>query len=274
MNHSDDSVPVDSDLAGPMAAAVKAVKARDLNALSTLLSAHPEFARLRSADSRTLLHHAADWPGNLPNGSAVVTASLAMPVYPSRLRLALGGVQVTFFDGRQDVSDFTHRRALPVAAAFLSRLAASDFDQNPPHCFRGGSEEVTTAVRVLCHFDGFCSSTRRRKSCASSISTVASVPATESATTPRTWKVSSAAATRLRPASKRMAPPAEAMRRILIEIARCKAAHDPIGLRLKVLERLIEPAAAVICQAGVTPVELFVQGIRAWEPGIKGSARS
>ena len=77
MNHSDDRVPVDSDLASPMTAAVKAVKAGDLNALAMLLNAHSKLARLRSADGRTLLHHAADWPGHFPNGAAVVTALIA-----------------------------------------------------------------------------------------------------------------------------------------------------------------------------------------------------
>jgi uncharacterized protein len=83
MNLSDDRLPVDSSLAGAMAAAVNAVKSGNLNALATLLSAHPEFARLRSADGRTLLHHAADWPGHFPNGAAVVTALIAAGADPN-----------------------------------------------------------------------------------------------------------------------------------------------------------------------------------------------
>lgn len=83
MSPSDDRVPADSNLAGAMAEAVKAVKTGDLNALATLLGAHPEFARLRSADGRTLLHHAADWPGHFPNGAAVVAALIAAGADPN-----------------------------------------------------------------------------------------------------------------------------------------------------------------------------------------------
>jgi ankyrin repeat protein len=83
MNPSDDRVQVDSNLAGAMAAAVSAVKNGDLDALARLLSAHPEFVRLRSADGRTLLHHAADWPGHFPNGAAVVSALIAAGADPN-----------------------------------------------------------------------------------------------------------------------------------------------------------------------------------------------
>jgi ankyrin repeat protein len=83
MNISDDRVPPDSRLTGAMSGAVDAVKEGDLNALNRLLDAHPELARLRSVDGRTLLHHAADWPGHFPNGAAVVAALIASGANPN-----------------------------------------------------------------------------------------------------------------------------------------------------------------------------------------------
>jgi ankyrin repeat protein len=62
---------------------VSAVKKENLDELATLLKAHPEFARGWSADGRTLLHHAADWPGHFPNGAAVVTALIAAGADPN-----------------------------------------------------------------------------------------------------------------------------------------------------------------------------------------------
>jgi uncharacterized protein len=83
MSATDDRVPIDSDLAQPMAAAVAAVKGGNLTALTEVLAAHPSLARLRSADGRTLLHHAADWPGHFPNGAAVVAVLIAAGADPN-----------------------------------------------------------------------------------------------------------------------------------------------------------------------------------------------
>ena len=77
MTSHDDRVAPDSPLAAPMAATVTAVKTGNLDALAALLSAYPTLAHLRSADGRTLLHHAADWPGHFPNGAAVVAVLIA-----------------------------------------------------------------------------------------------------------------------------------------------------------------------------------------------------
>lgn len=58
-----------------------------LDALQQLLSEHPGLAAARIADSkgvlRTPLHIATDWPGNFPNGSAVVTLLIAHGADPS-----------------------------------------------------------------------------------------------------------------------------------------------------------------------------------------------
>jgi hypothetical protein len=63
-------------------AAVDAIRVGDVTALRGLLAEHPELAsariRERGADgvacARTLLHVAADWPGHLPHGAAIVVA--------------------------------------------------------------------------------------------------------------------------------------------------------------------------------------------------------
>ncbi len=69
-----DRVLIDSD--HPLAVeATVAVQSGDLDALDRLLAAHPELARTRIGEpdcSRTLLHAATDWPGQFPNGPAVV----------------------------------------------------------------------------------------------------------------------------------------------------------------------------------------------------------
>jgi uncharacterized protein len=61
-------------------AATKAVQAGDLAALESLLAANPWLATARIGDAecyRTLLHAATDWPGNFPNGPAVVQRLVA-----------------------------------------------------------------------------------------------------------------------------------------------------------------------------------------------------
>jgi uncharacterized protein len=72
-------VLIDGD--DPLAkAATAAVQAGDLDSLDRLLAEHPELATARIGDeqcSRTLLHAATDWPGNFPNGPAVVTRLVA-----------------------------------------------------------------------------------------------------------------------------------------------------------------------------------------------------
>ncbi len=64
----------DLDLGEPAAAAVRAVRAGDIDTLARLLAAAPWLAGARVGDgaSRTLLHVATDWPGHFPNGPAVV----------------------------------------------------------------------------------------------------------------------------------------------------------------------------------------------------------
>jgi len=55
--------------------ATVAVQTGDLETLEALLAAHRDLAMARIGDetsSRTLLHAATDWPGNFPNGSAVI----------------------------------------------------------------------------------------------------------------------------------------------------------------------------------------------------------
>jgi ankyrin repeat protein len=67
----------------PLAVAVtRAIRSGDLPALRRLLREHPELGAARLADdrgtaSRTLLHVATDWPGQFPNGPAVVAALVA-----------------------------------------------------------------------------------------------------------------------------------------------------------------------------------------------------
>jgi uncharacterized protein len=56
------------------------VQAGDVAGLQAMLSDHPELATERFGDanmSRTLLHAATDWPGNYPNGPAVVAVLVA-----------------------------------------------------------------------------------------------------------------------------------------------------------------------------------------------------
>jgi uncharacterized protein len=58
---------------------VQAIQTGDLPALETLLRERPELARtwiaeLDCDDARSLLHIATDWPGQFPNGPAVVVA--------------------------------------------------------------------------------------------------------------------------------------------------------------------------------------------------------
>jgi ankyrin repeat protein len=58
---------------------VQAIQTGDLPALETLLRERPELARtwiaeLDCDDARSLLHIATDWPGQFPNGPAVVAA--------------------------------------------------------------------------------------------------------------------------------------------------------------------------------------------------------
>jgi hypothetical protein len=67
------------DAKDPVASAVvNAIQTGDVPTLTRLLAEHPELAtvridrRDRCAQSRTLLHIAADWPGHYPNGPAVV----------------------------------------------------------------------------------------------------------------------------------------------------------------------------------------------------------
>ena len=72
---SDNAVPL---IAADDARALKAtaaVQTGDLETLEALLAAHRDLAMARIGDetsSRTLLHAATDWPGNFPNGSAVI----------------------------------------------------------------------------------------------------------------------------------------------------------------------------------------------------------
>ena len=57
-------------------AATVAVQAGAIERLDRLLAEHPELATVRIGEkgcSRTLLHAVTDWPGNFPNGPAVVT---------------------------------------------------------------------------------------------------------------------------------------------------------------------------------------------------------
>jgi hypothetical protein len=58
------------------AAAVDAVRAGDLTALTHVLAGRPQLAtaRLTQYGGRTLLHVATDWPGHLPNVAATITA--------------------------------------------------------------------------------------------------------------------------------------------------------------------------------------------------------
>jgi len=62
----------------PLAVAtITAIHEGDLEALGTLLQAHPELVSARFGTdgrkgSRTLLHIVTDWPGHFPNGAAVV----------------------------------------------------------------------------------------------------------------------------------------------------------------------------------------------------------
>src|SRR3954451_21060376 len=65
--------------ADPLAtAAVQAIRAGRLEALRDLLGRHPWLAtpRIEGADGtrRSLLHVVADWPGQFPNGAALVEA--------------------------------------------------------------------------------------------------------------------------------------------------------------------------------------------------------
>jgi len=65
-------LPVDDDR---VVALTKAIRTGDTARLSQLLRDHPELATARFGDdngARTSLHVATDWPGNLPNGAAVV----------------------------------------------------------------------------------------------------------------------------------------------------------------------------------------------------------
>lgn len=61
-------------------AAVKAIRAGDVETLKTLLAQHPELAHARLGDpseARSLLHVATDSPGHFPNGAATVAALVA-----------------------------------------------------------------------------------------------------------------------------------------------------------------------------------------------------
>jgi hypothetical protein len=67
------TIPADA----PLAAALKeAIQRGDVEALQGLLRREPGLARARireeCGDTRTLLHLATDWPGDFPNGPAVV----------------------------------------------------------------------------------------------------------------------------------------------------------------------------------------------------------
>jgi len=66
----------------PLAADVtRAVKGGDLEALQRLLREHPDLANARiegeAGRSRTVLHQAADWPGQFPNAPAAVRLLVA-----------------------------------------------------------------------------------------------------------------------------------------------------------------------------------------------------
>ncbi len=64
-------------------AAVRAIRAGDLDALKTLLTEHPGLATARLGDddpagtSHTMLHVVTDWPGHFPDGPATVAALVA-----------------------------------------------------------------------------------------------------------------------------------------------------------------------------------------------------
>ncbi len=56
----------DADLADNHNSAREAIRSGDVAALSGLLRRHPELARVRAEDGRTLLNDVADWPGRWP----------------------------------------------------------------------------------------------------------------------------------------------------------------------------------------------------------------
>jgi len=65
-------------------AAVEAIRTGDVAALERLLAENPALATARighrdegGGKSRTLLHAAADWPGHVPNGAAIVATLIA-----------------------------------------------------------------------------------------------------------------------------------------------------------------------------------------------------
>jgi len=56
----------DPELAAAYLTAAGAIKSGDVDTIKRLLAEHPDLARMRAGDGRTLLHRVADWPGHFP----------------------------------------------------------------------------------------------------------------------------------------------------------------------------------------------------------------
>jgi len=66
--------PADPALAEAYLTAAGAIKSGDVDTIRRLLAEHPDLARMRAGDGRTLLHRVADWPGHFPRELEVAQA--------------------------------------------------------------------------------------------------------------------------------------------------------------------------------------------------------
>ncbi len=123
-------------------AATVAVQSGDLEALDRMLIEHPEVARARIGDetcSRTLLHAATDWPGNFPNGPAVV----------ARLVAAGADVNARFHGGHTETP--LHWAASSNDVAVLDALLDAGADIEADGAVLGGGSPLADA----CGFGNF-----------------------------------------------------------------------------------------------------------------------
>lgn len=117
-------------------AATTAVQEGDLAALDRLLADHPQLATARIGDndcSRTLLHAATDWPGNYPNGPAVV----------ARLVQAGADVNARFHGDHTETP--LHWAASSNDVAVLDALLDAGADIEAPGAVLGGGSPLADA---------------------------------------------------------------------------------------------------------------------------------
>lgn len=125
-------------------AAVAAIHAGDVAALTLLLIENPGLATTRLGDddpermSRTLLHVVADWPGQLPNGAATVAA------------LVEGGADVNArFRGPHEETPL-HWAASSDDVAVLDALLDAGADIDVPGAVIGGGTPLADARAFRC----------------------------------------------------------------------------------------------------------------------------